>query len=567
MSPKTPTPPSPRLGDALVSAGSVSREDLETSAREASKAGQRLGEALLVAGRIAERDLYLHLARLAGVELVEVDQLLGDADPALYRKVPPRFLERHRQVPVRLVGDVLDVATTEPRDDGNELAWALGARVARPRLVTPTDLHRLRVALELDQVGRAAPTRRVEGTDVFTRDASLDPQLVSLLHAILADAVAERASDVHLERYGEQVRVRLRVDGDLHDLTHYHLTSAQHRGLVNVVKVSAQLDIAERRLPQGGRYATVAGGKAFDLRVQTQPTLHGEHVVIRLLPQERRRLDIGGLGFAPHLAAAYQRLLASPNGLVLVVGPTGSGKSTTLYAGLQVLAQDTTRKVITVEDPIEYAIDGIQQSQVAPELGFGFAQAMRVFVREDPDVILVGEIRDAETALEAVRASQTGHLVLSTLHCNDAVDSVQRLVDLGLHPHSIASELVAVFAQRLAQRICTECRVPATPSPELLAEVFARGVPDGFRAFKGQGCARCAGRGTYDRVAVVEHLPASPRLRLGIARHLPLDELRTEARAAGLSPMRTQALALVHDGVIPFEELRAILSWEQLSQG
>jgi len=283
---------------------------------------------------------------------------------------------------------------------------------------------------------------------------------------------------------------------------------------VNVGKVRVRLDIAEHRAPQGGRFSIQVRSQAFDVRAQTQPAMYGEHLVLRLLPQERKPLGITDLGFSPELATHYRRLLQSPGGLVL--------------------ADDPTRKVISIEDPIEYAIDGVQQCQVLPEIGFVFAQTMRAFVREDPDVILVGEIRDAETALEALRASQTGHLVLSTLHCNDTVDAVQRLLDLDMHRNSIGSEL--------------------------LAEVFPAGPPGDFRTFAGRGCPRCGGVGTYGRVAVAEELPVTATLRLAIARQLPLDELRAVARAAGLRPLREAALALVKAGVIAFGELRDMLS-------
>jgi type IV pilus assembly protein PilB len=337
--------------------------------------------------------------------------------------------------------------------------------------------------------------------------------------------------------------------------------------LVNVIKIRAKLDIAERRVPQGGRFSTRSGERVFDVRVQIQPTLHGEHVILRLLPQDARVVSITELGFQTHVAQAYRRLLESPQGLVLVVGPSGSGKSTTLYAGLRLLAADMTRKVITIEDPIEYALDHVQQSQVRPELGWGFAQAMRAFVREDPDVILIGEIRDEETALEAVRASQTGHLVLSTLHCNDSVDAVQRLLDLGLHQNSITSELIAVFAQRLAKRICEGCKVPDTaPNPALLAELFGTGGPPaGFRAWRGKGCPRCSWRGTFGRIAVVEHLAVGTALRRAIVRRPPVDELRTVALDAGLVSLREEALAAVAAGSIALDELRTLLPPERLA--
>jgi type IV pilus assembly protein PilB len=288
---------------------------------------------------------------------------------------------------------------------------------------------------------------------------------------------------------------------------------------------------------------------------------------VRLLPQTVQLLTIEELGFDPDTASVVRRLLDSPAGLVLVVGPTGSGKSTTLYAALQVLARDTTRKVLTIEDPIEYALENVQQSQVLPEIGFHFKDAMRAFVREDPDVVLVGEIRDGETALEALRASQTGHVVLSTLHCNDAVDSVQRLRDLGMHPNSMASELLAVVAQRLAKRVCTHCRVEVPPDPVILAELFPGGPPPEFRTYAGKGCPRCRGRGTHGRVAVIEFLRATEAVRRAIAHGLPVDELRAVAREAGLRTMRTSALRLVTEGIMPLSEVPQVLPLERMADG
>ena len=378
-------------------------------------------------------------------------------------------------------------------------------------------------------------------------------------------AVERGASDIHIEQYGERVRIRLRVDGDLHDLPQYQLSPREMKGVINVIKLRAELNIAEHRLPQGGRSRLQLGDMAYDLRIQTQPSLHGEHAVIRLLPQTGRAMTIAELGMSSMIGARYQRLLDNPAGLVLVVGPTGSGKSTTLYAGLQTLADDGRRKVITVEDPIEYSIDNIQQTRVRSEIGFGFADAMRAFVREDPDVILVGEIRDQETALEAIRASQTGHVVLSTLHCNDAVDSLQRLYDLGIHPNSIAGELLAVIAQRLAKRICKHCCQPAEPDPVILSEVFPDGPPADFRCFQGAGCDKCNGRGTQGRVAIVEYMEVDSDIRNAISSQPPIGELRWRALDAGLVTMRDSALDHVIEGIIPLSELPRILPRERMA--
>ncbi|MEZ4253039.1 MAG: ATPase, T2SS/T4P/T4SS family [Polyangiales bacterium] len=561
-------PPPARLGDLLVAETGVHRSQVEHAAREAQRTQRRLGEVLVEETSLSELDVYRALAHQRGIPFGDVDGLLGKVDLEVVRAVPRAFLLHNHVLPIAREDDALLVATTEPDGSAADLAKALSARALHLHLVTPTDYRRLWSGVDRMETTRETPlggTPR-EARDDLLAESSVDARFVGLFESLLLDAIGERASDIHLEIYGERVRVRLRVDGELRDVPRYQMTAAELRGVMNVLKVASNLDIAERRLPQGGRMRRRAGGRAFDLRIQTQPSLHGEHAVIRLLPQDSRLLTIEDLGFDAELASSYRRLLQHPSGLVLVVGPTGSGKSTTLYAGLQILARDPSRKVITVEDPIEYSLEGVQQTQVKPEIGFAFADAMRSFVRQDPDVILVGEIRDAETALEAIRASQTGHLVFSTLHCNDAVDAVQRLLDLGMHPNSVASELLAVLAQRLARRICDGCRTPAEPDPALLAELWPGGdVPSDFRCFVGAGCARCSGHGTYGRIAVVEHLPTGPAIRGGIAHRMPIDELRELALREGLRTLRDTALALVKAGVIPLAELRDMLSAERMA--
>lgn len=555
-----------KLGQELVRAGLATTAQIDAAVAEGRASHRRLGEVLVAQHLLDERDVYRALAGLYDLSFRGSEELLADVDSTLARTVPQRFQELHHVMPVVLRGDTLVVATSDPLNEVPELAAALGARRTEQVVVTPTDLRRLRMAVHLDQAegdqpAEIAPT---QAADLLSSNPEAMQSAQRLLDELLLDAVAERASDIHVETYRGRTRIRIRVDGDLRDLRHYVLSDLQRLGLVNVIKVRAGLDIAEHRLPQGGRFVTRSGTQVFDIRTQTQPCLHGEHVVMRLLPQTTKLVGVNELGFPAPIAQAYRRLLDSPGGLVLVVGPTGSGKSTTLYAGLQVLAADTSRKVITVEDPIEYALDGIQQTQVRPEIGFEFANAMRAFVREDPDVILVGEIRDGETALEALRASQTGHLVLSTLHCNDTVDAVQRLTDLGMHPNSIASELLAVFSQRLARRICEGCRREVEPPADFAAEVFPAGVPATMRFFAGAGCDHCRGTGCYGRTAVIEYLPASPALRLAIAHGVTVDALRVEALRAGLLPLRDHALQLVREGVIPLEELKMMLPPERL---
>lgn len=563
-----------RLGDLLVKAGIIERDAVEQAATDARVHHERLGEALTRQGIVEPIDVYRALAAQWRLPFSSVESLSPLLDASLFEALPRGYLERNGIFPIVRSGDDVVLATTNPTVVPDDLVKALHSHAARLVLVTPTDYQRLWMLTDLrrnqdDKVlataGANAGGRAPDQPDLLAHDTKAHPHHIAIFEALLIEAISERASDIHLEHEGTSVRIRIRVDGDLLDLDRIFVTPKDLTGLVNVIKVQAHMDIAEHRIPQGGRIRRHAGGKAFDMRVQTQPSLHGENVVIRLLPQETKVLTIEDLGFSEPIARGYRRLLDSPGGLVLVVGPTGSGKSTTLYAGLQYIATDATRKVITIEDPIEYAIAGVQQAQARPDLGFTFANAMRAFVREDPDVILVGEIRDSETALEAIRASQTGHLVLSTLHCNDSIDAVQRLIDLGMHPNSVASELVAVIAQRLAKRICEACRIQVEPDAQIAGEMFSLGWPADLHVFKGRGCNRCHRRGTHGRVAVVEFLRLGPEIRKSISRRIPVDELRDIAHEAGSVTMRQSALELVHRGIIPLSEVPWVLPAERMA--
>lgn len=555
--------PDKKLGEILRARKLVSDGVLEQAAKRAKLDGHRLGEELLIMGALQEHDLYSALAEQYRFRMGSAELVLEAMDRDLLKRVPRPYLEHTGMFPVTVIDNVARIASSNPLASADDLARVLGASRADVEIVTPSDIRRIWTVLDL---GGDAATETVENTDnVDLADTSFRSRMVALFEGILVDAIGARASDIHFERYEEAVRLRYRVDGNLRDVTRFVLTRKDLNGVVNVVKIASDIDITEKRLPQGGRIRRRLGQDVFDLRVQTQPSLHGEHLVIRLLPQRTKVLTVEDLGFPADEADRYRRLLNSPQGLILVVGPTGSGKSTTLYAGLQLLAADVTRKVITVEDPIEYSLRGIQQTQVHPEIGFSFASAMRAFVREDPDVILIGEIRDGETALEAIRASQTGHLVLSTLHCNDSVDAVQRLIDLGMHPNSISSELIAVISQRLVRRICEACKQPAVPDAEILRELFPHGVPGHFHCWEGKGCDQCGGRGTRGRIATYELLRVNEAIRKGIALHLTVDELRELAWQAGLKPIRNNLIELVLRGITPLEEIPATLSIEQMA--
>jgi len=558
--------------EILIELGVATEETIQEAKQRSKAKGTWMIDELRQLAHLDDLELYRSLADRYEMELGNVDILLKKAQLKIFEALPKPFLNRNQIIPLYALNQKLVVATTDPDSSATEIISMYPEFIGIDKiLVTPTDFRRLWSALNLCIEGKqeltpAASTIKAAEKDLLDKSQiHIEAHLISLFEALLLDAVAEKASDIHVEQYGDIVRVRLRVDGELHDLSHYNISISEAKGLINVIKLRAELNIAERRLPQGGRSRLRVGQSIFDLRVQTQPSLHGEHVVIRLLPQSSALIGIESLGLSPLIANHYKRLLDNPSGLVLVVGPTGSGKSTTLYAGLQLLAKDGTRKVITVEDPIEYSINNVQQTQVKPDIGFSFANAMRSFVRQDPDVILVGEIRDHETALEAIRASQTGHVVLSTLHCNDAVDAMQRIFDLGVHPNSIASELLAVIAQRLAKRICPKCKTEVQPDPKILAELFPEGAPKSFRCFKGTGCDYCNKRGTKGRVGVVEYLQANADIRDAISKQPSTGELRRLALDAGLVTMRDSALDHVIQGNIPLSELPRILPAERMA--
>jgi len=560
-------------GEILIDLGYIDEKTLARARSEARSSNQPVLHVVRRALNVEDADLYRSLSHQHGLQLARAEEVMTDLDPKLFRIFSKTFLDNQRLIPVHAHGDELVVATDNPDVQTEDIEHMHPYRSVVKLLVTPTDFRRIWSNIDIASRGNDLLhwDDQKDGEQDHLKDLleesdeKLSHHLVSIYEAILLDAVSARASDIHIERYGARIRIRTRTDGELRNLEHYNLSPRDHAGLINVIKVQAEINIAERRLPQGGRSQMRVGNATYDLRVQIQPSLHGEHAVIRILSQSGRVLGIDDLGMSKQVATNYRRLLDNPSGLVLVVGPTGSGKSTTLYAGLQVLADDGKRKVITVEDPIEYSIDNIQQTRVRPEIGFNFADAMRSFVRQDPDVMLVGEIRDNETALEAMRASQTGHVVLSTLHSNDAVDALQRLYDLGVDPNSIAGELLAIIAQRLAKRICPDCRREVEPDPLILKELFPEDPPAGFRCYAGKGCKNCGGRGTRGRVGIVEYLNVNDDIRNAISAKPPVGELRWRALDSGLITMRDSVLDHIIEGVIPLSELPRLLPQERMA--
>jgi general secretion pathway protein E len=434
------------------------------------------------------------------------------------------------------------------------------ARPLRAQRVAPRDFDRLlseRYAADgLDAAGVAGDLDRSGSLDSLIDEMPAaedllasqdDAPVIRLINGVIAEAVRQGASDVHIEPYEESLLIRLRVDGVLREVLRLPARIAQM--LVSRVKVMARLDIAERRVPQDGRVGLTLGGRSLDVRVSTLPSRHGERVVLRILDKEQAGLSLIDLGLTRELFATVQKGLAEPNGIILVTGPTGSGKTTTLYAGLRTL-NDGSRNILTVEDPVEYAIEGVGQTQVNPKVGLSFAAGLRAILRQDPDIVMVGEIRDTETATIAVQASLTGHLVLSTVHTNDAVGAITRLRDMGVEPFLLASTLRLVIAQRLVRRLCPDCRQPEVADAPTAALI---GLKPGATVYRPAGCAACNGTGFSGRTGIYEAVPIDDQIRAFINRNADEAAIGAHAfrRSASLAVAARRAVA---EGVTTVEE-------------
>jgi general secretion pathway protein E len=549
----------PLLGDVLVAEGVTTREMVERALARARVTGERLGEALVALGAATWEEVLRAVARQQGFAFLARAELPSPL-PAI-KNLSPKYLRQYVVCPVSVDGGVLTVAAADPLNPlvVDDLRQATGMPV---RLAVSTPEAILEA---IDRTYEAATTplqRLVEGLEeegpregeediAQLRDMAFEAPVVRLVNLLIENAVAAEASDIHIEPFEDTLRVRYRIDGVLFD------QEAPPRRLRDAVtsriKLMAEMNIAERRLPQDGRIRVTVQGRRVDIRVSTIPTVHGESIVMRLLDRQSVFLPLERLGFAPDTLMRFQRLIQRPHGILLVTGPTGSGKTTTLYAALDKINRPD-RKIITIEDPVEYQLKGVNQIPVKPKIGLTFATGLRHIVRQDPDVILVGEIRDLETVEIAIQAALTGHLVFSTLHTNDAPGAIPRLQDMGAEPYLIASVLEGVLAQRLVRRICVHCRVPAVPSP---AELAALGVepPPGTRLYRGRGCDACRGTGYRGRTGIYELFAITEDTRSLILRRAPSGEIRRHAIESGMVTLRLDGWAKACQGITTVEEV------------
>jgi type IV pilus assembly protein PilB len=513
--------------------------------------GGQIGQILVKMGHITDAQLTLALGMQAGLEVVDLEKT--PPDPALVAQIDHAMAEMFAVCPVRMDGDKMVVAVSNPQNLSvlDDLRFVLNCELV-PALADETQIRRAikgGAGDDSEATARAAAAA-LEGEDDENVNAA---PVVKLLNYIILQAVKDKASDIHLEPFETDFKVRYRVDGVLYELEPPppHLATA----LISRVKVKSGLDIAETRLPQDGRIDMSIGGRNVDLRVSTLPTMFGESCVMRVLDRSVISLELDQVGMRPDELADFRKLVSMPHGIILVTGPTGSGKTTTLYSALNE-ANDPETKIITTEDPVEYDLDGIIQVQVNEEAGLTYGRALRSILRQDPDTILVGEIRDKETSSIAIEAALTGHLVFSTVHTNDAPLAVTRMIDLGVEPFLLSATLEAIVAQRLVRKVCTKCKVMYDPSDDVLMEIGLTPADVSGKQFAyGKGCGDCHFTGFKGRTAIFETLEMTDRLREMIMDGAATDQIRNVAKEQGMRTLRDAGLLSIFDGVTTVEEV------------
>ncbi len=556
-----------RLGDLFVREGLITAEQLDQGLREARSSGARIGYSLVKLGFVAEDELTRMLARQYRVPAVDLDKVHVDAK--IIRLISPEVAHKHLVLPLRRVGRMLTVAMTNPTDLSaiDDLKFITRLEI-EPVIVGEFTLRKhlenyygalddSAMAEILEEWGEQDVQVIEEDEDdvsVATLQAEVDSApVVKFINGLLTDAVLKGVSDIHIEPYEREIRVRYRIDGSLQEFTKAPLR--MKAALTSRVKILADLNIAERRVPQDGRIKLKLKNKVVDFRVSTLPVIFGEKIVLRILDKGNLTFDLTKFGFEPKAERDFMYAIDRPYGMVLVTGPTGSGKTTTLYSALSQV-NTIEKNIMTAEDPVEYNLYGVNQVQVRPEVGMTFAAALRAFLRQDPNIIMVGEIRDLETGSIAIKAALTGHLVLSTLHTNDSPSTITRLIDMGLEPFNVASALNLLTAQRLVRRICSNCKAETTYDEDVLK---AAKVDLDWAAkqtfYKGQGCDQCGGSGYRGRQGLYEVMAMTPTVRKAIMRAAGTDELREIAIAEGTLTLRMDGYKKVERGITTLDEV------------
>jgi len=554
-----------RLGDRLVREGIITEEQLRAGLADAQQHGTRIGYSLIKLGFVAEDALTRMLANQYHVPAVDLERV--EVDERILRLVPGQLALKHQVLPLRRKGRTLVLAMANPTDasaidnlkfvTSHDIeAVVVGEYTLRKHLERYYEVQDERLQEILDEFGED-DVEVVEDSEEEVSVAALQAQVdeapvVKLINGVLTDAVLKGVSDIHIEPYEKEIRVRYRIDGALQEVMKppFKMKAA----LTSRLKILADLNIAERRVPQDGRIKMRVKNKVVDFRVSTLPVIFGEKIVLRILDKGNLTLDLEKFGLEPKAEKDFMAAIMNPYGMVLVTGPTGSGKTTTLYSALSKINNDDVN-IMTAEDPVEYNLHGINQVLVRPDVGMNFAAALKAFLRQDPNIIMVGEIRDLDTGSIAIKAALTGHLVLSTLHTNDAPATVTRLIDMGLEPFNVAAALNLVTAQRLLRRICSGCKAEATYSEEYLDAAKLTPEQRALTFYKGGGCDDCDGSGYRGRQGIYEVMAMTPALRKMIMAEAGTDELREQAVQEGMLTLRMDGMKKVERGITTLEEV------------
>ena len=552
-----------RLGDVLVNSGVITAEQLQKGLELQKGSGRKLGETLVDEGITTEENIAKALSSQLGYEMVDLQDV--SIDEEILNLVPPNILKKHKMIPFEYSKtgmNVLRVAMSDPMNMAamDDINIITNLQV-EPVVATPRDVMlaldryygQAEVNSALEEYVKEKTSQMAEQEDIYSDDINNSP-IVQLVKTMIEQAVRQRASDIHIEPMERQVRVRYRIDGALYEKATYNISLLP--ALVARIKIIGGMDISEKRKPQDGRITQVVDRREFDIRVSILPTVYGEKIVMRLTSKNALSREKSQLGLKPHDLQRFDHILKNPHGILLVTGPTGSGKSTTLYTALSELNKEDVN-IITVEDPVEANIDGINQVQVNNKADLTFASALRSILRQDPDIIMIGEIRDQETASIAVQASITGHLVVSTLHTNSAASTITRLVDMGIEPYLIADSTVGVIAQRLVRRLCPDCKRAKKADAEDL-EMLMRKPGEDLTIYEPCGCAKCDGTGFRGRIGVYEIMEVTPQLKHIISKGGEVEAIKAQALKDGMHTLRMSATELVLDGTTSVQEMMRV---------
>lgn len=552
-----------RLGDVLVNSGIITAEDLQRGLELQKGSGRKLGETLVDAGITTEENIARALSSQLGYEMVDLQDITIDEE--ILNLIPVNILKKHSMLPFEYSASGMNVLRVAMADPMNMAAMddinIITNLQVEPVVATSQDIMlaldryfgQAEVNSALEEYVKEKTSQMAEQEDAFSEDINNSP-IVQLVKTMIEQAVRQRSSDIHIEPMEKQVRVRYRIDGALYEKATYNISLLP--AMVARIKIIGGMDISEKRKPQDGRITQIVDRKEYDIRVSILPTVYGEKIVMRLTSKNALNREKSQLGFKPHDLKKFDHILQNPHGILLVTGPTGSGKSTTLYTALSELNKEDVN-IITVEDPVEANIDGINQVQVNNKANLTFASALRSILRQDPDIIMIGEIRDHETAAIAVQASITGHLVVSTLHTNSAASTITRLVDMGIEPYLIADSTVGVIAQRLVRRLCPECKRAKKATPEEL-EMLMRKTDEDITIYEPCGCPKCDGTGFRGRIGVYEIMEITQPLKHIISKNGDVEEIKKQALADGMHTLRMSATIHVLEGTTSVPEMMRV---------